>query len=102
MTDRKAYQQKMEARLNEWKAELDRMRAKVQGVEADARIEFDKQLTDIRERFETIREHFSSLAKAGGDSYERVRGTVDGALAEFTNAFEAFKQKLRDREPAHR
>lgn len=102
MTDRRAYQQKVQAHLDEWKAELDQLRAKTKGMEADARIEVDRQFKELQQRFDTVNERFAALAKAGGDGYERVRGTVDAAFTEFTNALAALKQRVVEREPAIR
>ena len=44
MTDRSAYVDKMKAKVDEWTADIEKMQAKAKGAQADARIEFDKQL----------------------------------------------------------
>ena len=40
--EKHAYQQKVDAKLKEWDAEVDLLKAKGEGLVADAKIEFDR------------------------------------------------------------
>ena len=44
MSIKKAYEKKFEAQLNEWKTEIDKLKAKVEKAEADAQITYHKQI----------------------------------------------------------
>ena len=48
MTDRSAYVDKMKAKVDEWTADIEKMQAKAKGAQADARIEYGKQLDEMR------------------------------------------------------
>ena len=50
MTDRSAYVDKMKAKVDEWTADIEKMQAKAKGAQADARIEYDKQLAEMRKQ----------------------------------------------------
>ncbi|MGJ7457802.1 hypothetical protein ACR80S_01110 [Halomonas sp. MA07-2] len=43
MSNREAYEQKLKAKLDEWLADIDKVRAKARGAKADARIEREKE-----------------------------------------------------------
>ena len=42
MSKKEAYERKLQAQLNEWSAEIDRLQAKAQGASADLQIESEK------------------------------------------------------------
>ena len=43
-----AYRQKVEAKLDEYQAKVDGARARLKGASADARLDAEKQLDDLR------------------------------------------------------
>jgi hypothetical protein len=47
MTDKKAYVQKMQAKLDEWDADLDKMKAKMSGASADTKIKLSEQINNL-------------------------------------------------------
>jgi hypothetical protein len=48
MSNRDAYVRKLKAKLDEWNAEIDKLQAKAELAEAEAKIEYEKQLADLR------------------------------------------------------
>jgi hypothetical protein len=50
MSMKEAYQQRLQAQVDEWKAEMDKMKAKAEKATADARIEYHKQLEELKEK----------------------------------------------------
>ena len=97
MMDRNAYVQKMEAQLKEWKADLDKLAARAEGLEADARIEFDRKMADLRDKYETAQARFKTVTSASTDAFESMKKSFDATVQEFTSALakvrESFKQE---------
>lgn len=55
MSERDAYLKKLEAKLEEWDAEIDKLQAKAKGAEADTQRQYEDQLNELRtKRKETI------------------------------------------------
>ncbi|KHE91831.1 MAG: hypothetical protein K8F52_03055 [Candidatus Scalindua rubra] len=50
MDDKELYQQKKQAQLDEWKAEIDKLKAKASGASADVQLEMNKQSRRLKAR----------------------------------------------------
>ena len=47
MTDKEAYLQKLQAKLDEWEADIQVLKAKASGANADAQIQLNKQIREL-------------------------------------------------------
>lgn len=47
MSEKKLYQQKMQAQLDKWKATVDMLKAKASGVSADAKLKLNQRVKDL-------------------------------------------------------
>ena len=79
MNDRELYQQKMQAQLDEWKAEIDKLRAKASGASADAQLDINRQIKSLERNIEVGRAKLSEIASAGEDAWESIREGVESA-----------------------
>jgi peptidoglycan hydrolase CwlO-like protein len=52
MADKDAYVQKLHAKLDEWNAEIDKLKAKADKAEADSRVEYQKQIENLKQKRE--------------------------------------------------
>ena len=50
MDEKEAYQQKLNAKLDEWKAEIEKMQAKAKTAEADAQLQYQDYIEDLKKR----------------------------------------------------
>ncbi len=80
--DKKAYQEKVEAQLKEWQAEIDKLKAQAQGKSADAKIEYEKRVKVLEERMDQSREKLEGLKKAGENVWEESKKEVEKELNE--------------------
>ncbi|MCJ7685048.1 MAG: coiled coil domain-containing protein, partial [Desulfobacteraceae bacterium] len=65
MSMKEAYQQKLEAQLDEWNVEIDKLKAKADKAEAEAQIQYYKQIEDMRVKQKAAREKLTELKEAG-------------------------------------
>lgn len=93
MSNREAYEQKLRAKLDEWQAEIDKLRAKARGAEADARIEREKEAERLEAKREEMRDKLKELREAGDDAWDDLRDGAERAWKSFSDSFE----KARDR-----
>lgn len=88
MDKRDQYVEKLKAQLDIWNAEVAKWEAKSRGAQADMRIEYDKQLENIRRHRDQAMNQMHSLQSASGDAWlDLVRG-ADDAWAKMREAFE--------------
>jgi len=87
MNDKQAYEKKLQARLDEWSAEIDRLKARAKDLEADAQLEYNKRIEDIQSMQQAAREKLEELRKSGDDAWEDLKGGVDEAWTRLEEAF---------------
>lgn len=94
MDERDAYRQKAEAKLDQWRAEIDKLQARAAEASADTRIEYEKQLKTLREKQQDMRRQLDELGSAGSDAWKDIKSGLDSAWddlqASMKNARERF------------
>lgn len=95
MNDKELYQQKQQAQLDEWKAEVDRLRAKASGASADAQLEMNKQIKVLESKLEEGMAKLAELAKAGEDAWESIKVGVDAAWGSMKSALSDAASKFK-------
>ena len=95
MTDKEAYLQKMQAKLDEWDANINALKAKASGASADAQIELNKQVDDLNSERNEMKQKYEALKDASEDAWEDIRNGAESAwdrvTLSFNNAIDRFK-----------
>lgn len=81
MKDRDLYQKKKQAQLDEWNAEIAKLKAKASIASADAQLQMNKQIRAIESQFEENRTKLAEFAKAGEDAWESLKAGMEDAWA---------------------
>jgi hypothetical protein len=84
---RKAYEEKIEAQLKEWNAQIDLFKAKADRAKAEAKIDFYKTIDILQGKEEEARAKLKELKTAGDAAWEDVKKGVDKAWAEIKSAY---------------
>ena len=84
MNDKELYRQKHQAQLDEWKAEVARLKAKAAGVKADAQIELNRHVKELEHR---MRDAGAKLAELATASEERWASMVSRTSRSFSSSF---------------
>ena len=79
MDDKGAYRHKLEARLDQWRAEIDKLEARAAELGADARIEYGKQIDALREKQQKARASLDRLESASGEAWKDLRSGIEAA-----------------------
>jgi len=86
MSVKEAYEQKLQARLDEWKAEIDKLKAKADGGEADARLRYEKEIDNLQKKQAEAREKLEELRKAGDDAWEDLKAGMENVWSSLEDA----------------
>ena len=87
MNDRELFRQKRQAQLDEWKAELEKLRARASGASADAQIEMNKQLDALKNKIEDGKCKLAELAEASDEAWGAIKDGVESAWVSLSSAF---------------
>ena len=96
MTDkRKAYEEKFDAQLKEWGAQIALLKAKADKAKADVKIEYYKTLETLQGKQDVARTKLKELRSSGDDAWEDVKTGAENVWTEikavFQNAASRFK-----------
>ncbi|HKJ60636.1 MAG TPA: hypothetical protein VKA94_01380 [Hyphomicrobiales bacterium] len=81
MNERKLYQQKMQAQLDEWNAEVDNLKAKASGAKADVQLGLNKQIKALEGEIEDGKAKLAEIADASEEVWDSMRNALAHALA---------------------
>ena len=70
MDNKEAYKQKLKARLDQIKANIDELQAKADEAEADAKLAYQRQIDELRDKQQKARESLNELAEAQGEAWK--------------------------------
>jgi hypothetical protein len=89
MTDqqnREAYLGKLEAQIREWVSGIDNLAARSEHVGAESKLEFRRHINELRARGTAARAGLEVLREAPVESWDVVRVTTEGSIAELQEA----------------
>lgn len=94
MTNREAYKQKVRAQLDEWKADADKLRAKMKQKQADNKIDTQKYLDELKVKQQQARAKLEQLEEAGEDAWEDIKSGLEKATSELKQSYAKARSKF--------
>lgn len=95
MKDKDAYVQKLHAKIDEWNAEIDKLKAKADRVEADARIEYQKQIEALKSKRNEFEQKVSEFSRSGGDALGDLKAGIDLAWEAMNAAVKSATERFK-------
>lgn len=88
MENREQYIEKAKARLDQWDADIQKVEAKVHEAEADAKIEYQKQLDEMRSRRNQAETQLEALKTSSEGAWADMQSGFEKAWTEISRAYE--------------
>jgi septal ring factor EnvC (AmiA/AmiB activator) len=95
MTEKELYQQKKQAQLDEWKAEVAKLKAKAAGANADAQLKLKKQIKSLEDKIEQGKSKISEIANASEDSWKSLKEGVESVWDSLKSAVSDTAAKIK-------
>ena len=95
MDKRKAYEEELDAQLEEWSAEIALLDAKADKATAETKIEYYKMITIVQRKQETAMMKFQELRAASDDGWEDLKAGAEKAWAEVKTALQDAASKFK-------
>ncbi len=95
MSAKELYQQKKQAQLDEWQAELDKLKAKASGASADAQLELNKEIEELEGKIEHGKAKLAELAEASEGAWGSVKVGVESAWDSMKSSFSDAAAKFK-------
>jgi len=88
MTTKEAYREKLETRLKEWAARLDRFKAKAQKATADVRTKFKDELESLGTTRAVVQNMLEELGKRSEGAWREMKDRGERARVKVSRAME--------------
>lgn len=95
MASKAAYQQKLEAQLKEWDANLALVRAQASKASADARVSFENELEKMKARREEAHKSLEELRNRSESAWEDMKDSTEKVWAEMGKAMEKMTARFK-------
>ncbi|MCF7922108.1 MAG: coiled coil domain-containing protein [Candidatus Marinimicrobia bacterium] len=95
MNKKELYQQKHQAQLDGWKADVDKLKAKASRSSVDAQLELNKQIKTLKDKMQEGKTKLAKIADASEDAWESVKADVDTAWASIKSALSDASAKFK-------
>ncbi|MFO8024258.1 coiled coil domain-containing protein [Thiohalophilus sp.] len=89
MSLKQAYEQKLKAQLDEWKNEIDILKARADKTEADVQLEYYKNIESLREKQDAARNKLTELENASEDAWEDLKAGIEVAWADLRDSIKS-------------
>lgn len=86
MEEKNAYQKKLQAKLDEWQADIDKMMAKAKQASADSQIKYEKQIEELRARRDEMAEQLEKLQKSQSAAWLDMKAGAEKAWDDMNTA----------------
>ncbi len=92
---RKAYEEKFDAQLKEWNAQIALLKAKAENAKADAKVDYYKTIEALEKKQDKAKTMLQELKTAGDEVWEDVKAGAENAWTEFKTAYHEAASKSK-------
>ena len=95
MSIKNDYQKKIEAQLHQWEAEINLLKAKAQNTEADAKINYQKNLEELKLKKGVAIKRLQEIKTSGAEAFEDLKEGAYKASAELKHGIDSALSHLK-------
>lgn len=98
MTSKATYRQQLQAKLDEWQSEIDKLRSEAEEAEAEPDVEHNqrnRQIEGLQEKQDDAKQKLAELEEAGEGAWEHLKSGIDKAWNDLGEAVSAARSKFR-------
>jgi len=92
---KKAYIDRLSARIDRWDADLDKLRARAREASADVEIAVRKSIKQIAQNRDDIGKRLKKIGAASTEAWTGLRKQTDEAVDVVENAFDKVRAQLK-------
>ncbi|MBN2864900.1 MAG: coiled coil domain-containing protein [Thiotrichales bacterium] len=95
MSNKELYKQKMQAQLDEWEADIDKLKAKAAGANASAKLEWHKDIDALKVKIAHGKTKLTEIENASDEAWESIKEGADTAWDSLKTAMVEAKSKFK-------
>ncbi|MDX9903379.1 MAG: hypothetical protein RB288_04805 [Bacteroidales bacterium] len=90
------YQKKIEAQLDEWRADIDRLRAKAKNATAETKLKYQDNIDKLEMKMDEGKSKLKDIKESSGEAWESIKEGADSIWDTMKATFAEVRDKLRD------
>ncbi|MDT8321304.1 MAG: hypothetical protein RQ826_12335 [Xanthomonadales bacterium] len=94
-SNRNEFIARMKDRLDELDRDIDKLKGEAGKFEAQARMEYENRLHDLREKRREIKRRIDDLRSAGDEKWQHLKDEAEHAWKALGNSFNYFKSHFK-------
>lgn len=95
MSKRDDYVKKLQTKLDEWNAEIDKLETRAKEVSADARKAYDRKLAELRAKRDDAGARLQSLREASEAAWQELRAGMELAWEALSEGIQSAKSQFK-------
>ncbi|MCC2638507.1 MAG: hypothetical protein K0Q68_2226 [Moraxellaceae bacterium] len=95
MNDQSLHTQKFKAQLDEWKADIDKLKARATGASIDVQLDIQKKVDALDARMVEAHAKLDELTAAGADAWDGLKANVEQTWAGIKTSMQDALEKLK-------
>jgi len=88
------YVEKLQAKLDEWNAEIEKLQARARQAQADTRIEYEEQVAELKGKRDALKDKLREIRAASDEAWEEMKKGADEAFDRVKEAVERARRKF--------
>ncbi len=96
MNDKSLFEQKKQAELDLWSADMDKLKAKASMASADVQLKINEHIRDLEDKYDDGKSKLSQLKESAEDKYEAMKDGVESAWDKLASGFNDVKAKFKN------
>jgi chromosome segregation ATPase len=92
------YKKKIEAQLDEWRADIDRLKEKAKLASTDAKLKYKENIDKLEVKMSEGKSKLRELMESSEDAWDSVKKGADSIWDTMKATFSEVKQKFRDKD----
>ena len=95
--DKETYQHQAEGTLKGLEQKMDEMKEKAADLKMDAKEEFDRDMTVLKEKKEAAERKLEKLKSATGEAWDKAKDETQRALRELSDQYDKMMSRFKNR-----
>ncbi|WP_419764657.1 MAG: hypothetical protein ACNI28_12820 [Arcobacter sp.] len=92
---KKEYEQKLQTQLDEWNAEIDKLKARAEGEKADTKLAYYEEIDKLKAMQASANKKLSELKNSSDDAWEDLKAGIDSAWISFGDALKSAGSRFK-------
>ena len=96
MKTREEHIDQMAAQLKEWSAKIDELEAKARAAKADAKTNYENQISQLKDKRDGAMQKLQELKGASAEAWDILKAGAETSWADLKNAVTAAAEKFKE------